>query len=145
MGRSMNLHQWQSYMRRRNKGRSGAVRREQFDRSLDAMNYEMADKTARSMAKYHTLKVEPLEGRIRTIELVLGIALVRWCYWTVADTYHRFYMRFTESVPDPSLDALDALVEEEGVETDAPISLLEPMADPEEEEIKQAVRRPYPH
>lgn len=127
-------------MRRRNKGRSGVVRSERLDRTLDAMNYEMADKTARSMAKYHTMKVMPLEGRIRTIEIMLGIALVRWCYWKVADAWHWIYMKFTESVPESEGEG-----EEEAPEPDAPISLLEPMADEKEEEIKKAVRKAYPH
>lgn len=122
-------------MRRRNKARSGAVRQEQFERSMAGMNYEMADKTARSMAKYHTLKVEPLESRVRTIELVLGIAFLRWCYWKLDDAWHWLYMKVTEPVPETE-------VEEEDPE---PISLLDPMADPAEEEIKQAVRKAYPH
>ncbi len=121
--------------RRRNKARSGAVRQEQFERSMAGMNYEMAGKVAQSMAKYHTMKVEPLERRVRTIELMFGIALVRWCYWKVADAYHAIYMKFSEPIP-----------EEESPEPDAVTSLLEPMPDPVEEEIKQAVQRvEYPH
>ena len=85
---------------RRNKARSGVVRREQFDRSLDVMNYEMSLKTAESMAKYHTEYVEPIEKRLRTIELLFGVALVRWCYWKLNDAWHWLYMKFTESVPD---------------------------------------------
>lgn len=85
---------------RRNKARSGVVRREQFERSLDAMNYEMSLKTAESMAKYHTEYVEPIEKRLRTIELLFGVALARWCYWKLDDAWHWLYMKFTKSVSD---------------------------------------------
>ena len=90
---------------RRNKARSGAVRREQFERSLEAMNYEMSIKTAESMAKYHTGYVEPLEKRLRTIELLLGVALMRWCYWKLDDAWCWLYMKFTEPEPEPELAA----------------------------------------
>ena len=84
---------------RRNKARSGAVRREQFERSLDAMNYEMSLKTAESMAKYHTGYIGPLEKRLRVIELLLGLAFARWCYWKLNDRWHWLYVKFTKPVP----------------------------------------------
>ena len=93
--------------RRRNKGRSRAVREERFERSLDVMNYEMSMKTAESMAKYHSGYVEPIEKRLRTIELIFGVALARWCYWKLNDAWHWLYMKFTESEPDPEKEGMD--------------------------------------
>ena len=123
---------------RRNKARSGAVRREQFERSLEAMNYEMSIKTAESMAKYHTGYVEPLEKRLRTIELLLGVALMRWCYWKLDDAWWWLYMKFTEPEPEP---------EEEGVgpDSDAPPQPEETPTEASENEIKRTVRPAYPH
>ena len=123
---------------RRNKARSVAVRREQFERSLEAMNYEMSIKTAESMAKYHTGYVEPLEKRLRTIELLLGVALMRWCYWKLDDAWCWLYMKFTEPEPEP---------EEEGVgpDSDAPPQPEETPTEASENEIKRTVRPAYPH
>ena len=123
--------------RRRNKARSGAVRREQFERSLDTMNYEMSLKTAESMAKYHTAYVEPIEKRLRTIELLLGVALVRWCYWKLDGAWHWLYMKFTKSVPDSE--------GEENIDPDAAPGLLEALPNDQENEIKRAVRPVYSH
>jgi hypothetical protein len=133
-----NLYQQRNCMAtRRNKARSGAVRREQFERSLDAMNYEMSLKTAESMAKYHTAYVEPIEKRLRTIELLLGLALARWCYWKLDSAWHWLYMKFTKSVPDSE--------GEENIDPDAAPRLLEALPNDQENEIKQAVRSAYPH
>jgi hypothetical protein len=122
---------------RRNKARSGAVRREQFERSLDTMNYEMSLKTAESMAKYHTAYVEPIEKRLRTIELLLGVALVRWCYWKLDGAWRWLYMKFTKPVPDS-----EGL---ENIDLNAARGLLEALPNDQENEIKQAVRPAYPH
>lgn len=99
--------------RRRNKGRSRAVREERFERSLDVMNYEMSMKTAESMAKYHEAYVEPLEKRLRTVELFFGVVFVRWCHRKLGYAWHWLYMKFTESEldieeggVDPDFDAL---------------------------------------
>ena len=123
---------------RRNKARSGAVRREQFERSLEAMNYEMSLKTAESMAKYHTGYVEPLEKRLRTIELLLGIAFVRWCYWKLDDAWHWLYMKFTEEEPGPE-------EEEAGPEPDTLPQPEETPTEASENAIKRTVRPAYPH
>ena len=122
---------------RRNKARSGAVRREQFERSLDTMNYEMSLKTAESMAKYHTAYVEPIEKRLRTIELLLGVAFVRWFYWKLDDAWSWLYMKFTKPVPDSE--------EGENIDPDSAAGLLEALPNDQENEIKRTVRPVYPH
>ena len=96
------------------------------------MNYEMSLKTAESMAKYHTGYVEPLEKRLRVIELLLGLALARWCYWKLDDAYHWLYIKFTEPVPELEI--------QENVVPDVAPSLLDPSPIEQENEIKQAVR-----
>ena len=122
--------------KRRNKARSGAVRREQFERSLDVMNYEMSLKTAESMAKYHTEYVGPIEKRLRTIELLFGVAFARWCCRKFDDAWHWLYMKFTESVSDPEEGGIDpdpdAPPQPEGIPTEA-----------SENEIKRTVRPAY--
>ena len=123
--------------KRRNKARSGAVRREQFERSLDVMNYEMSLKTAESMAKYHTGYVEPIEKRLRTIELLIGVALARWCYWKLDSAWRWLYMKFTKSVPDSG--------ERENSDPESAAGLLEALPNDQENEIKRTVRPVYQH
>jgi len=101
------------------------------------MNYEMSLKTAESMAKYHTAYVEPIEKRLRTIELLLGVALVRWCYWKLDGAWHWLYMKFTKSVPDSEGG--------ENIDPDAAPGLLEALPNDQENEIKRAVGPVYPH
>ena len=122
---------------RRNKARSGAVRKEQFERSLDAMNYEMSLKTAESMAEYHKAYVEPIEKRLRTIELLLGVALVRWCYWKLDGAWRWLYMKFTKPVLDSE--------EGENIDPDAAPGPLEALPNDQENEIKRVVRPVYSH
>ena len=101
------------------------------------MNYEMSLKTAESMAKYHTAYVEPIEKRLRTIELLLGVALVRWCHWKLDGAWHWLYMKLTTSVPDSEGG--------ENIDPDAVPGLLEALPNDEENEIKRAVQPAYPH
>ena len=101
------------------------------------MNYEMSLKTAESMAKYHTAYVKPIEKRLRTIELLLGVALVRWCYWKLDDAWHWLYMKFTKPVLDSE--------EGENIDPDAAPGLLEALPNDQENEIKRVVRPVYPH
>ncbi|KKK96107.1 hypothetical protein LCGC14_2666120, partial [marine sediment metagenome] len=55
------------------------VRVGQFDRALDAMNFEMAQKTAASLAKFHQAYVAPFERRIVLIETLTELgADVTW-------------------------------------------------------------------
>ena len=118
------------------------------------MNYEMSLKTAESMAKYHTAYVEPIEKRLRTIELLLGVALVRWCYWKLDSAWHWLYMKFTKSVPDSeggeepggSLSGARKSRGREGrvgPDPDAAPGLLEASPNDQENEIKRAVRPVY--
>lgn len=87
------------------------VREGQFNRALDIMNFEMAQKTAKSMAAFHAAYVAPLERRILLIETITGIRLVRWIRWTlyrgwrwvrgkILAGWHRFYMWATEAIPE---------------------------------------------
>ena len=46
----------------------GAVRVNQFERSLTAFNLELSNKLAVALAEYHQRKVEPLERRLATLE-----------------------------------------------------------------------------
>ena len=85
---------------RRGKQRSRVIREERFERSMDVMTFEMAGKTAESLYIFHQKYVSPLEGRIRTIELLLGIAFVRWCYWKASDGWYWLLATFGEEVPD---------------------------------------------
>ena len=82
-----------------NKPQDRTVREGKFNRTLDAMNYEMAQKTAKSMAIFHEKYVTPLERRLMTIETVTGIRLMRWIRWELFGLWQRLYMRFTEAVP----------------------------------------------
>lgn len=100
------------------------VREGQFNRALDAMNLEMAQKTAASLAKFHGAYIAPLERRILLIETLTGIRLVRWIRWTlyrgwrwvrgkVFAGWHHFYMAVTEAAPEKLKEAspLDHLEE----------------------------------
>ena len=111
------------------------VRAGQFDRALAAMNFEMAQKTAASLAKFHGAYVAPLERRILLIETLTGIRLLRWIRWTLyrgwlwvrgklLAGWHHFYMRFSEAIPEEFRDE----AEEEKVEPEE-----EPPPEPEPE------------
>lgn len=77
-----------------------AVREERFERSLDAMNFEMAQKVAHSLYLFHEEYVSPLEKRVTLLETLLGIRLFWWLYGLGERVVLWFYYTFTEPVPE---------------------------------------------
>ncbi len=88
------------------------VREGQFNRALDAMNFEMAQKTAASLAKFHHAYLAPMERRLLHIETITGIRLLRWIRYklylglrlVIDRVWHPFYMRFSEEIPEEVKD-----------------------------------------
>ena len=105
-----------------NRPQQRTVREGKLNATLEAMNFEMAKKTAIAMASFHHEYVEPLEKRILFIETIFGIRLVRWIRWMVylgfrwvretgRALWHRVFMAGTEPVPEEA---------EEPIQEDAP-------------------------
>ena len=87
-----------------NRGPQKTVREGQFNRALDAMNYEMAGKTAASLGKFHESYVAPLESRIYRLELILGVRLWLWVRGKVLDGWHNFYMKNSDPIEEVSVE-----------------------------------------
>lgn len=107
-----------------NRGPQKTVRVGQFEKALEQfkkeLDFDMAQKTASVLARFHGLYVAPLERRVLIIETILLIRPVRWCWRKFVRAWDRFYRKMT--IPDDGFcHAKTTTPEGEKVECNMPL------------------------